>query len=90
VVGDVVMRARITPEWIVCAGGARSVVDGVVTCPLGTFSAWTDCLACHALEGVQDDRDRARFCSTEPVAHQADAKPTTPTGSWAELIIELL
>ena len=84
------MRTAITPEWIVCTGGARSVVDGVVTCPLGTFSPWTDCLACHALEGVEDDRDRGRLCSTELAADQTAAGPTTPTGSWAELIIELL
>lgn len=67
---------------------ARSVVNGVVACPLGSFSPWAHCLGCHFLEGA--DGDRERICSVEPGAVPAEARLEPPTASWAELIIELL
>lgn len=80
----------ITPEWIVCRESARAVVDGVVACPLGTFSPWANCLDCRFLEGAEGDRGPERSCSVEPAAAPAPAQQERPTTSWAELIVELL
>ena len=87
---DAAERTAIAPDWIVCHGSARSMMDGVVTCPLGTFAPWADCIGCHSLEWAEDDRDCRRSCSTEPAPDAAGVGPTSPTTSWAELIIELL
>jgi hypothetical protein len=59
-------------------GAGRAVVDDVVVCPLGTLSSAAGCLACHFLEGSEDDRRLERSCSAGPEA------------SSAELITELL
>jgi hypothetical protein len=82
------LATAVAPEWIVCKASARSVVDGVVVCPLGIFSSWAHCLPCQFLEGA--DGDRERTCSVEPGAVLAEDQLEPPTGSWAELIIELL
>ncbi len=62
------LETTVAPEWIVCRASARSVVDGGVVCPSGTFTAWTHCLECHFLEGADGDRDRT--CSVEPASAQ--------------------
>lgn len=82
------LQTAVAPEWIVCKASARSVVDGVVVCPLGVFSPWAHCLDCHFLEGA--DGDRERTCSVETGTGRAEAQLEPPTASWAELIIELL
>ncbi len=70
--------SEIRPDWIVCMGAARAVVDDVVVCPLGTRTSTARCLACHFLEGSEHDRRPERSCSVGPDA------------SSAELITELL
>lgn len=51
--------------WIVCAGATRDVSRGRVTCPqMGTVSA-IECLACHLLVTVSDERSWLLACSTE-------------------------
>ena len=71
-------RAESGPNWIVCMGATRAVVEGVVVCPLGTLASGAGCVACHFLEGSEGDRRRERTCSVGPEA------------SCPELIIELL
>jgi len=56
----------IGPEWVVCGGSTRSVVDGNVVCPAGIFSLLPSCLECRFLEDGEDDRDLDRSCSVEP------------------------
>lgn len=49
--------------WIVCAGATRKVSHGRVHCPRrGTVSA-IECLACHLLVTVADERNPRRACS---------------------------
>jgi hypothetical protein len=82
------LGTTVAPEWIVCNASARSVVDGVVVCPLGIFSPWAHCLECRFLEGAEGDRERS--CSVETTAAAADDRPELPMVDWAELIVELL
>jgi len=80
----------VAPEWIACMGRVRSVVDDAVACPLGTLASSTHCLACHFLEGSENDRLFQRGCSVGPGARPVGPQPGAPTARRAELIIELL
>jgi hypothetical protein len=79
-----------SPDWIACRGTTRSVVDGVVVCPEGSFSPWAHCLNCRYLEGAEDDRDRERSCHGDPVDTATEDRIEPPVESWARLVIELL
>jgi hypothetical protein len=65
-------------------------VEGVVVCPRGTFSPWTDCLGCHVLEAADGDRLFERSCSTERALDPAEPQYASPIASWGALMIELL
>jgi len=82
------LPSAVAPEWIVCKASERSVVDGVVVCPLGIFSTWAHCMGCQFLEGADDDRERT--CSVEPGTFPRKTQQEPPIASWGELIIELL
>lgn len=50
--------------WIVCAGATCDVSRGRVKCPQrGTVSAM-ECMGCHLLVTVADERDLRLACST--------------------------
>jgi hypothetical protein len=51
--------------WIVCAGATRDVCRGLVDCPRWGSVDAVDCLACHLLETLANERDPRRACSTE-------------------------
>lgn len=80
----------VAPEWIACMGRVRSVVDDIVVCPLGMLASSTHCLACHFIEGSENDRLLRRGCSVEPNAELAEPQPGAPTALRPEPIIELL
>jgi hypothetical protein len=77
------------PEWIVCHGAARSVLDGVVVCPEGWLSPWRRCLDCRNFEASDDDRDRECSCSDQATVTAEDGTEQ-PLERWAALVIELL
>jgi hypothetical protein len=54
------------PEWIVCLGAERAVVDGIVACPRSRprAVAVTDCLDCRFLSWRDSDRNQPDPCST--------------------------
>ena len=79
---------RRIPEWIVCQARERSVVEGVIACPGGPFSPWSQCLACRFLESADDDRGRERSCSTDLAEAAVMPHPESPN-SCTELVIEL-
>ncbi len=80
----------MAPEWIICRGATRSVAEGVVTCPQGSFAPWARCLSCRHLEAAQDDRDAERSCSTAAASTDLEDRFAPPGESWAALAIELL
>ena len=53
-------------EWLVCLGVLREVTDEMVACPLaaGGQTTFEDCLTCHHLVLLADDRER-ESCSTD-------------------------
>jgi len=60
--GGPVSRSR--SPWIVCGGVTRDVRRGRVKCPQrGNVSAG-ECLACHLLATVANERDLRLACST--------------------------
>jgi len=60
--GGRVSRSR--SPWLVCAGATRDVRRGRVECPgLGTV-AEADCLACHLLVAVADERNLRFACTS--------------------------
>jgi len=50
-------------RWIVCAGATRDVRNGRVKCPRGGAVSAIDCMACHLLVTVADERSQRRACS---------------------------
>jgi hypothetical protein len=63
-VDDPGLAGRYGSIWIVCAGATRVVSGGRVKCPRwGTVSAM-ECMACHLLVTVADERNPRRACST--------------------------
>jgi len=78
------------PDWIVCLGAMRSVVDGLVVCPAGISAPWRHCLGCRHLTVAADDRGVERFCSTDPQPSDGLTEGSLTPASWAELFIELL
>ncbi len=77
------------PEWIVCGRRPRSVVDGRVACPNGTFSGWGQCLGCRFLESADGDRELERGCSVDPWAPPASPH-VSQIATMPSLMIELL
>ena len=77
------------PEWIVCAGRGRAIVDGVVVCPAGFYMPWTDCLLCRHLETTQNDRRLECFCVAGRPKVDEMVEEEAPV-NWGELILELL
>jgi len=75
---------RRIPEWVVCRKRERSVVEGVIACPGGPFSSWSQCLACRFLESADDDRGRERSCSID-LAEAAVMPHPEPPNPWTEL-----
>ena len=55
-------RSRST--WIVCAGATRDISVGRVKCPQQGIVSVDECLACHHLVTVADERDLRLACST--------------------------
>jgi hypothetical protein len=81
-------RVARTPQWIACLQ-ARSVMDGEVFCPRGDLVAWQNCLECHLLETVDDDRELG--CGELEASGPATGQQQTiDPVRWPELIIELL
>ena len=56
--------SRSSSPWIVCAGATRDVSRGGVNCPQRGNVRAADCLACHLLVTVADERDPRLGCST--------------------------
>jgi len=81
-------RQRV-PEWIVCAGRGRAIVDGIVVCPAGFYMPWTECLLCRQVETTQHDRRLERFCVAGGPAIDETAEEEAPV-NWGELIVELI
>jgi hypothetical protein len=80
-------RQRV-PEWIVCAGRGRAIVDGMVVCPAGFYMPWTECLLCRQVETTQHDRRLERFCvAGGPTVDETEEEAPV---NWGELIVELL
>jgi len=50
--------------WIVCAGATRDVSRGLVKCPQRGIVSAQECLGCHLLVTVADERDLRLACST--------------------------
>ena len=60
------MGTRPRTSWIICAGQAREVRDGLVTtCPFGRRVAMDDCLTCHLLETLEHERWPRMSCGCE-------------------------
>lgn len=54
---------RRGPAWVVCLGMTRDVSQGLVDCPRrGPVSA-VDCLTCHLVMTVADERASRRACA---------------------------
>lgn len=51
-------------QWIVCAGATRYARRGRVMCPQWGIREATECLACHLLETVANERDPRVACAT--------------------------
>jgi hypothetical protein len=61
---DATQRAsEPAPGWVVCLGAVRSVRSGRVTCPIATRPmAVADCLRCHFLETIDEERASVTAC----------------------------
>ncbi len=52
-------------EWIVCDAGRADPVDGTVICPLsGAVLPIDECLECHHLLAISNDRALEASCTT--------------------------
>ena len=52
-------------EWLVCLCTHREVTDGAVDCPASRSPVGVaDCLECHHLGNLSDDRRASRWCAT--------------------------
>jgi len=61
---DTGLAGRSDVRWIVCAGATRDVSRGRVKCPRRGIVSATECLACHLLVTLTDERDLRLACST--------------------------
>jgi hypothetical protein len=50
--------------WIVCAGATRDVSRGNLNCPQRGIVSAKECLSCHLLVTVAEERDLRLACST--------------------------
>jgi hypothetical protein len=56
----------VEEDWIVCLGETRSVIDGMIACPLRGRSVPVGlCGDCHLLTWRHDEREARPSCSTE-------------------------
>jgi len=56
--------SRSGPVWIVCVGTTLDVSRGRVKCPQRGILSAKECLACHLLVAVADERNLRFACST--------------------------
>jgi hypothetical protein len=56
------MAGKPHPRWIICQGAERAVTDGRVRCPLKGRVTLAQCLGCHLLETLADERARRSGC----------------------------
>jgi hypothetical protein len=57
------MASEPAPGWVVCLATVRSVRSGRVICPIATRpTAVTDCLRCHFLETIDEERASVTAC----------------------------
>lgn len=77
------------PKWMVCLRQTRSIVDGEVDCPRGDLVPWQQCLGCHVLETVDDEREIG--CGeVETPGLATGQEQSTHRDRWPQLMIELL
>lgn len=58
---DVVQRR--SPAWVVCLGTTRDVSHGLVDCPRRGQVSAVDCVTCHLVMTVADERSSRRACA---------------------------
>lgn len=59
--------SKPSPDWIVCRGAERQVIDGRVQCPASSEGGWVGvetCLACRHLMASPVDRHPDAWCET--------------------------
>jgi hypothetical protein len=63
-------RQGPAPDWVVCLGVFREVTDEMVACPLGAggLTRFEDCLDCHHLAVLADDRERESCSTGDPIS----------------------
>jgi len=61
---DRAVLGRHNSAWIVCEGATREVSYGRVQCPRWSTVNAVECLACHLLVTVVDERDPRLACSS--------------------------
>lgn len=55
-------RIGSAESWIQCRGELRDATDGIVECPLLGPVPAVECLDCHFLETLSDERSRRTSC----------------------------
>lgn len=50
------------PRWVQCGRQPREMVDERVSCPLGGVASLDDCLVCHLLETMDQERNPDLSC----------------------------
>lgn len=55
-------RSRDAESWIQCRGELRESRNGLVECPLQGPVQAVECLDCHFLETLSDERSRRTSC----------------------------
>ena len=64
----------VEEDWIVCCGETRTVTDGAVACPMrDKLAPVTQCLDCHLLSWVHDERSLRLSCTVGLVRRRSSA-----------------
>jgi len=59
------LQPATRPEWLVCLGAHRDVGTDGVHCPLAASAvSVADCLECHYLSSVSEERGASHWCAT--------------------------
>ncbi len=75
-------RTAKAPEWIVCLGAHRDVIEGAVRCGRVARVVSIDaCRGCHYLAGIGDERGADNWCSTPEGVVSPDGCAPALTGS---------
>ncbi|MEX1072852.1 MAG: hypothetical protein WED86_04050 [Chloroflexota bacterium] len=60
-------------SWIVCDAVTREIVRGRIDCPRRGLVLVSQCLDCHRLETLEEERDPRLSCATDGLAWPSEA-----------------